>query len=296
MSWQPGAQVKTPKRNGFTLIEVLVVVAIIALLIAILLPSLARAKAIARMVQCQSNLKQLGTAFTVYSATTKGQLPGTNIREADWLGKWNRPKVSGLTDGRNPYDGTVFKYMGNNAQAYSCPDDTADRQYSVHPQDARYSYTAPTVTSGAPLEILVDAHYRKEADGTSNLNYHPTNHTANMRPFGGVPIIVEEDYEWAISWSPDSGWGNDDCITARHLANSRRLGYGNIAFHDTHVGRVQLPPNPAFPWFEENCMCYRTRGKWVSGQQWADAADPVKNYGYLRNAPPAENFGVTHSN
>lgn len=54
-----------PER-GFTLIELLVVVAIIALLLAILLPSLARARAQARVVKCQSQLREYGRACYYY--------------------------------------------------------------------------------------------------------------------------------------------------------------------------------------------------------------------------------------
>ena len=54
------------RASGFTLVELLVVIAIIALLVAILLPSLARAREMARQVACMSNLRGIGTAVAVY--------------------------------------------------------------------------------------------------------------------------------------------------------------------------------------------------------------------------------------
>lgn len=54
------------KRRGFTLIELLVVIAIIAILAAILFPVFARAREQARKIVCTSNLKQVGTALSMY--------------------------------------------------------------------------------------------------------------------------------------------------------------------------------------------------------------------------------------
>lgn len=58
---------RTRKRNGFTLVELLVVVAIIALLIAILLPSLGHARESAKSATCLSYLRTFGTAFEIYA-------------------------------------------------------------------------------------------------------------------------------------------------------------------------------------------------------------------------------------
>lgn len=57
--------------SGFTLIEVLVVVAIIALLISILMPSLSQAREQAKTVRCLANLNQLGKGSNAYLGDNK---------------------------------------------------------------------------------------------------------------------------------------------------------------------------------------------------------------------------------
>lgn len=54
------------RKNAFTLIEALVVVAVIGLIASLLLPALAQAKASAKRIHCVSNIRQLGLAAMAY--------------------------------------------------------------------------------------------------------------------------------------------------------------------------------------------------------------------------------------
>jgi len=71
----PPALGKFPSR-GFTLIEIMVVIAIIAVLIALLLPAVQSAREAARRIQCTNNMKQLGLAVVNYEAINSCLPPG----------------------------------------------------------------------------------------------------------------------------------------------------------------------------------------------------------------------------
>jgi prepilin-type N-terminal cleavage/methylation domain-containing protein len=63
------------RRHGFTLVELLVVIAIIAILAALLLSVLSSAKARAWRTTCLNNLKQISTAVQLYADDSDDTLP-----------------------------------------------------------------------------------------------------------------------------------------------------------------------------------------------------------------------------
>ena len=60
---------------GFTLVEIMIVVAIIALIAAIAIPNLLRARQTANEASAQATLKTIAAAFEMYAAVNEGMYP-----------------------------------------------------------------------------------------------------------------------------------------------------------------------------------------------------------------------------
>ena len=119
---------------GFTLVEVLVVVAIVAVLAAILLPSLQRARSQTRTTQCLSNMRQLAYGWGMYSDDNRDiMMPGRHCYEGasftdpvNWLDIGNGRK----------YCPRLFAVLGKYLRtfAFRSPSTTDDRQdYDASP-------------------------------------------------------------------------------------------------------------------------------------------------------------------
>jgi len=93
------------QKSGFTLVEILVVIAIVAVLVGMLLPAVNSARASARRVSCANNTKQLALGFLSYESSN-GHLPPVAVRWENtdsFMGRSNPSGILGVESWFNDY-------------------------------------------------------------------------------------------------------------------------------------------------------------------------------------------------
>jgi prepilin-type N-terminal cleavage/methylation domain-containing protein/prepilin-type processing-associated H-X9-DG protein len=225
-------------RTGFTIIELLVVLAIIAVLCALLMPAVQSARESARRTQCQSNLKQLGVALHNFESAN-GHFPNLGFCDSllPFLGQQlvaDFLKVTHFADARVsaiqipmyvcPSDpapaGGVMNYSGNFTTGYQVYGSNGFFDWSMRPLKSADILDGLSNTA-AISEILHN-------DGTS--------HRMRVQWRTPRPMVLPAEFDAFAAWC--------DSIPPDPLAYGYQLGRGvgvpwNFVTPYNHI----LPPN-----------------------------------------------------
>jgi len=143
------------RTRGFTLIELLVVIAIIALLVSILLPSLNRARELAKRAICGSNLHGVGQAFALYQSENQDKWPWLKVTDYNQETGTLYHTAPGTNDGARGITALLFMLVreGQGTSLFCCPSDgNASKEEEVkHDEGGDQVYNwdfGPTEASG----------------------------------------------------------------------------------------------------------------------------------------------------
>ncbi len=148
MNQRKNTEIKKIIKKGFTLIEILVVIALIGILSSLILPALSRAREKARQTLCMNNLREIGIAFHLYLQDYEEIFPAaedpvnTNPVYWLWMGRgWRR---------------LLAPYLMQNLKVLYCPSDrTAPSKW----ESTSYGYSMSFYHSPQQINSMTDPSY-----------------------------------------------------------------------------------------------------------------------------------------
>lgn len=252
-----GFEATFPKRGerpcaGFTLVELLVVVAIIAILSSLLLPAAARAKSRGHQIFCANNLRQLNLGWTLYAQDNNDRLAfnlgATEIARNLQKGlhyNWANSVLSWELDAGNTNvtlntDGSLGAYLGKSARVFRCPSDNCVSQVQ---RDAGWRERTRSFSMNAMVGDAGD--FSRDGSNVNNPYYHQFIKMGEFRSTVNIFVFIEEHPD-SIN---DGYFINKAYYWEWHdLPASYHDGSANLSFADGHVeARRWLSPSTRKP-------------------------------------------------
>jgi general secretion pathway protein G len=205
-------------RRGFTLIELLVVIAIIAILAGLLFPVFARAKEAAKKTACVSNLKQIGSAITMYMSDYDDIFPNALDASDKWAPEiWaGQPEFQAMIP-YMPLMCDVLQPYIKNKDVFHCPADTGTQVLDNH-------FPQPFKTSPSMYAV-----YRSSYLFRTEIAFRQYSQTSFQLP-AQVNVMFDGAGHWHVPYRAITL--NDDFETFFDLRSKYRY---NTLFGDMHV-------------------------------------------------------------
>jgi prepilin-type N-terminal cleavage/methylation domain-containing protein len=172
--------------RGFTLIELLVVIGIIAILIAILIPVLRKVREHSYAVVCQSNMRQIITAFIIFAHDHRDHFPGCGYDGQDGHEDWFYGRSTLFADA--PYKGSIYPYL-KTPNIYFCPG--VERVLSATGEIVPNDYATWPVIHGALRTELKEGWFgRRRRNQQGDWEWDDTDYPRARMAF---PVLVQWD-------------------------------------------------------------------------------------------------------